>query len=51
MLIIPRINFTNTKKGVTQNVEIIPTLQEVLQKKDVQLDWVMQDIEKEKLLK
>lgn len=51
MLIKPHINFTNTKKGVTPNVEIIPTLQEVLQKKDVQLDWVMQDIEKEKLLK
>ena len=46
MLIQPNIEFTHTKKGVVPDVEIIPTLQEVLQKKDVQLDWAMNDINK-----
>ncbi|WP_297984260.1 S41 family peptidase [uncultured Chryseobacterium sp.] len=48
MLIQPNIQFTNTKKGVVPNVEIVPTLLEVLQKKDIQLDWVMQDIKNDK---
>ncbi len=48
MLIKPHINFTETKKGVTPDLELIPTLEEVLQKKDIQLDWVMNDIEKGK---
>ncbi len=48
MLIQPNIKFTDTKKGVIPDVEIIPTLQEVLQKKDVQLDWVMEEIENSK---
>lgn len=47
MLIQPNIEFTNTKKGVIPNAEIIPSLQEILQKKDVQLDWVMEKISKE----
>ena len=46
MLIQPNINFTNTKKGVIPDVEILPSLLEILQKKDVQLDWVMEDIKK-----
>ena len=51
MLIKPHIDFTNTKKGVGPDVEIIPTLNEVLQKKDIQLDWIMKDIDKEKTQK
>ncbi len=47
MLIQPNIKFTNTKKGVIPDKEIVPTLAEILQKKDVQLDWVMQEIKKE----
>lgn len=47
MLIQPNIEFTYTKKGVVPDKEIIPTLNEVLQKKDIQLDWVMQEIKKE----
>ncbi|WP_447950891.1 S41 family peptidase [Chryseobacterium koreense] len=47
MLIQPNIEFTNTKKGVIPDKEIIPTLAEILQKKDAQLDWVMQKIKKE----
>jgi hypothetical protein len=35
-------------KGVTPNVEIIPTLEEVLQKKDVQLNWILNDINSKK---
>ena len=44
MLIQPNIELTNTKKGVTPNVEIIPSLNEILQKRDPQLDWIMNDI-------
>lgn len=44
MLIQPNIEASNTQKGVTPHVEIIPTLQQILEKDDVQLDWVMKDI-------
>lgn len=44
MLIKPNISFTETMKGVTPHVEIIPTVQQILQKKDIELEWVMQDI-------
>lgn len=47
-LIQPNIEFSNTMKGVTPNVEIIPTLEEVLQKKDVQLNWILNDIKAKK---
>ncbi len=46
MLIQPQIEYTKTKKGVLPDHEIIPTLNEVLNKKDVQLDWIMNDIKK-----
>jgi C-terminal processing protease CtpA/Prc len=48
MFIQPNIEFTNTKKGVTPDVEILPTLEEILQKKDVELEWILKDIEAEK---
>lgn len=44
MLVQPNIEFTGTKKGVLPDHEIIPTLQEVLQKKDIQLEWIMKEI-------
>lgn len=47
MLIQPSIEFTHTKKGVIPDHEIIPTLQEVLAKKDIQLDWVMEKIKED----
>lgn len=47
MLIQPNIEFTQTKKGVLPDLEIIPTLQQILQKKDIQLEWVMEEIEKQ----
>ncbi|QBO59135.1 S41 family peptidase [Chryseobacterium salivictor] len=46
MLVQPNIQFTETKKGVLPDYEIIPTLQQVLQKKDVQLEWIMDQIKK-----
>lgn len=44
MLVQPNIEFTETKKGVLPDHEIIHTLQEVLQKKDIQLEWIMKEI-------
>ncbi len=46
MKIQPNITFTHTKKGVIPDVEIIPDLAEVLGKKDVQLKWIMEEIQK-----
>ncbi|WP_226064845.1 S41 family peptidase [Kaistella polysaccharea] len=50
MLIQPNIDFTHTKKGVVPNEEIILTLNQVLQKKDIQLDWILNDIKKHQFL-
>ena len=47
MLIQPNIEFTKTKKGVLPDYELIPTLQEILQKKDIQLEWIMEQIKKD----
>ena len=44
MLIKPNITFTNTKKGVLPDQEIIPNLKERLQKNDIELQWIQQDI-------
>ncbi|QDP84092.1 peptidase S41 [Chryseobacterium sp. SNU WT5] len=44
ILIQPKIQFTETKKGVLPDHEMIPTLQEILQKKDLQLEWIMNEI-------
>ncbi|WP_312079144.1 S41 family peptidase [Chryseobacterium sp.] len=49
MLVEPNIDFTNTKKGVTPNVEILNSLDNVLEKKDIQLEYVKSEIEKDKL--
>lgn len=48
MLIQPNIKFTNTKKGVVPDHEISLTTQQVLAKKDLALDWVMNEIRGEK---
>lgn len=44
MVICPNINFTNTKKGVTPDHEILPTANDLIQNKDPELDWVLNDI-------
>lgn len=43
-LIQPNIEFTNTMKGVTPDVEITPNFKEILERKDVQLEWILKDI-------
>jgi C-terminal processing protease CtpA/Prc len=48
MLVQPNIEFNNLKKGVFPDQEIIPTLQQVLEKKDVQLEWIMEEIKNKK---
>jgi C-terminal processing protease CtpA/Prc len=47
MLFQPDIKFTNSEKGVVPNKEIIPTISEILQKKDVQKAWILEDIKKD----
>ncbi|MCC2589346.1 S41 family peptidase [Chryseobacterium sp. MFBS3-17] len=44
MLIQPDIPFSLTKKGVIPHHEIVPTPLQVLAKKDIQLEWVMEHI-------
>lgn len=44
MLIQPNIKFANTRKGVLPHVEILPSLDDVLQKKDIQLEWILKEI-------
>lgn len=46
MLIQPDIEFSGKGKGVIPHHEIVPDLNEVLQKKDIQLEWILQDIKK-----
>lgn len=48
LLIQPNITFENTKKGVTPDVEIEQSIQDIIDQKDSQLDWVKAEIEKEK---
>ncbi|SFH83164.1 S41 family peptidase [Halpernia frigidisoli] len=48
MLFQPNITFTNTEKGVVPDKEIIPTISEVLQKKDIELEWILNDIANQK---
>ncbi|MEG1668083.1 S41 family peptidase [Chryseobacterium sp.] len=51
LLVQPNIDFTNTKKGVVPDVEISQSVQDIIDKNDIQLDWVKAEIEKEKSLK
>lgn len=48
LLIQPNIDFANTQKGVVPDVEISESMQDILDKKDVQLDWIKMEIEKDK---
>ena len=49
MLIQPGIKFTDTKKGVIPDEEILLTTEQILQKKDLQLDWIMEKIRMENI--
>ncbi|WP_162989980.1 S41 family peptidase [Chryseobacterium sp. 6424] len=44
MLIQPNIEFSHTKKGVVPHHEILPSSEDVLRKKDIQLEWVLNHI-------
>lgn len=46
LLVQPNITFGNTQKGVVPNIEITQNMQDIIDKKDVQLDWVKDDIQK-----
>ncbi|WP_332453796.1 S41 family peptidase [Chryseobacterium aquaticum] len=48
LLVQPNIDFTKTQKGVVPDVEITQSMQDILDKKDVQLEWVKAEIEKER---
>ncbi len=48
MLIEPDIQFSNTKKGVIPDIEIIPTKEDIFSNNDVQLNWILKDIEAKK---
>lgn len=47
-LVQPNITFTNTQKGVIPDVEIKQNIEDILEQRDVQLDWVKKEIIKEK---
>lgn len=46
LLVQPNITFGNTQKGVVPDVEIDESMQDIIDKRDVQLDWVKNDIQK-----
>lgn len=48
LLLQPDISFTNTKKGVIPDVNVTETLQDIIDKKDPQMDWILTEIQKEK---
>ncbi|GAA5082953.1 S41 family peptidase [Chryseobacterium ginsengisoli] len=51
LLVQPNIIFTNTKKGVIPDVSITETMQDIIDKKDPEMEWIMKEIEKEKSTK
>ena len=51
LLVQPNIDFSDTKKGVTPDIEIKEILQDIIDKKDPQLDWIRNEIGKEKAAK
>ncbi|MCS3532173.1 S41 family peptidase [Chryseobacterium sp. JUb7] len=48
LLVQPNINFSNTKRGVMPDVTIKETMQDIIDKKDPQLEWVKSEINNEK---
>lgn len=48
LLVQPNIDFSDTKKGVIPDVEVKESLQDIIDKKDPQLDWIRNEIGKEK---
>jgi len=48
LLVQPNITFTHTRKGVLPDVSITEKMQDIIDKKDPQIEWVLNEIEKEK---
>lgn len=47
----PDITPTHTKKGVTPDIQVKETMDDIIHKKDPQLNWILKEIEKEKPIK
>ncbi|MGE4513701.1 MAG: S41 family peptidase, partial [Chryseobacterium sp.] len=48
VLVQPDIDFTHTKKGVLPDVVIKETMEDIIHKRDPQLDWILTEIKNEK---
>lgn len=48
LLVQPNIDFSDSKKGVLPDVVVNESLQDIIDKKDPQLDWIKNEIAKEK---
>lgn len=48
LLVQPNIDFSDSKKGVVPDIHINETMQDIIDKKDPQLDWIKNEIAKEK---
>ncbi|MDG4654920.1 S41 family peptidase [Chryseobacterium arthrosphaerae] len=47
LLVQPNIDFSDSKKGVTPDIVVHETMQDIIDKKDPQLDWIKNEISKE----
>lgn len=48
LLVQPNINFSDSKKGVVPDVFVHESMQDIIEKKDPQLDWIRNEISQEK---
>ncbi|WP_137905532.1 S41 family peptidase [Chryseobacterium sp. 2VB] len=48
LLVQPNINFSDSRKGVVPDVTITENMQDIIDQKDPQLDWIKNEIAKEK---
>lgn len=49
LLVQPDINFSDSKKGVVPDVVVHESMQDIIDRKDPQLDWIMNEISREKI--
>jgi len=48
LLVQPNIQFSNSKRGVMPDVTIRETMQDIIEKKDPQLEWIKNEIDRDK---
>jgi hypothetical protein len=48
LLVQPNINFSDSRKGVVPDVTVPENMQDIINQKDPQLDWIKKEIAKEK---